>query len=382
MISAPPPLSLYIHFPWCVKKCPYCDFNSHALKDSLPEQAYIEALTKQLKIEMPLIGEREIKSIFMGGGTPSLFSGQSMGLLLDFIRRHLKLSPDIEITLEANPGTVEQKRFQTYFEVGINRISLGVQSFDPIQLKKLGRIHSSDEARVAIDALQHAGFENFNIDLMYGLPEQTLEEALDDLKIALSFAPPHLSWYQLTLEPNTYFYRFPPPLPSDEFIAEIEDSGRALIQERGLSRYEISAYSKNRVCQHNLNYWQFGDYIGIGAGAHGKRTDMNTARIHRTQCFKHPTQYLDENLGFYQKNHTIPENEISFEYMLNSLRLIQGTPIDNFSKYTFLALETIQPQLEIAYRKKLIYPFSNKLQATELGLQFLNDLTLLFVPND
>lgn len=382
MISALPPLSLYIHFPWCVKKCPYCDFNSHALKGSLPEQAYIEALTKQLKTEMPLIGEREIKSIFMGGGTPSLFSGQSMGLLLDFIRRHLKLSPDIEITLEANPGTVEQKRFQTYFEVGINRISLGVQSFDPIQLKKLGRIHSSDEARVAIDALQHAGFENFNIDLMYGLPEQTLEAALDDLKTALSFAPPHLSWYQLTLEPNTYFYRFPPPLPPDEFIAEIEDAGRALIQERGLSRYEISAYSKNRACQHNLNYWQFGDYIGIGAGAHGKRTDMNTAQIHRTQCFKHPTQYLDENLGFYQKNHTIPANEISFEYMLNSLRLIQGTPIDNFSKYTFLALETIQPQLEKAYRKKLIYPFSNKLQATELGLQFLNDLTLLFMPND
>lgn len=381
MISTPE-LSLYIHFPWCVKKCPYCDFNSHALKDALPEQEYIKALSRQLEIEMPLIGEREIKSIFMGGGTPSLFSGNSIGVLLDFIRTHLKLSPNIEITLEANPGTVEQKRFQAYFDAGINRISLGVQSFDPLQLKKLGRIHSSDEARLAIETLQQAGFENFNIDLMYGLPEQTLEEALKDLEIALSFAPPHLSWYQLTLEPNTYFYRFPPPLPPDEFIAEIEENGRALIQQHGLSRYEISAYSKNKACQHNMNYWQFGDYIGIGAGAHGKRTDEKTAKIYRTQCFKHPTQYLDENLSFYQKNYTIPENEIAFEYMLNTLRLIHGTPITNFSKHTFLALNAIESQLKSAYEKNLIFPFSTTLQATELGLQFLNDLTLLFMPND
>lgn len=381
MISVPE-LSLYIHFPWCVKKCPYCDFNSHALKDSLPEQEYIEALSKQLEIEIPLIGEREIKSIFMGGGTPSLFSGNSIALLLDFIRTHLKLSPNIEITLEANPGTVEQKRFQAYFDAGINRISLGVQSFDPLQLKKLGRIHSSDEARLAIEALQRAGFENFNIDLMYGLPEQTLEEALKDLEIALSFAPPHLSWYQLTLEPNTYFHRFPPPLPPDEFIAEIEDSGRALIQQQGLSRYEISAYSKNNACKHNMNYWQFGDYIGIGAGAHGKRTDVNTAKIYRTQCFKHPTQYLDKNLSFYQKDYSIPENEIAFEYMLNTLRLIHGTPISNFSKHTFLELDAIEAQLKSAHEKNLILPFSTTLQATELGLQFLNDLTLLFIPND
>lgn len=381
MISTPE-LSLYIHFPWCVKKCPYCDFNSHALKDALPEQEYIKALSRQLEIEMPLIGEREIKSIFMGGGTPSLFSGNSIGVLLDFIRTHLKLSPNIEITLEANPGTVEQKRFQAYFDAGINRISLGVQSFDPLQLKKLGRIHSSDEARLAIETLQQAGFENFNIDLMYGLPEQTLEEALKDLEIALSFAPPHLSWYQLTLEPNTYFYRFPPPLPPDEFIAEIEENGRALIQQHGLSRYEISAYSKNKACQHNMNYWQFGDYIGIGAGAHGKRTDVKTAKIYRTQCFKHPTQYLDENLSFYQKNYTIPENEIAFEYMLNTLRLIHGTPITNFSKHTFLALDAIESQLKSAYEKNLIFPFSTTLRATELGLQFLNDLTLLFMPND
>lgn len=373
------PISLYIHFPWCVKKCPYCDFNSHTLRNDLPEQQYIDTLIEQLTQALPVLGHRVLQSIFLGGGTPSLFSGQAFARLLNFIHKNLRVVDNIEVTLEANPGTVERSRFESYYQAGINRISLGVQSFDEGQLKRLGRIHNGDEAKRAIEAVERAGFTNFNIDLMYGLPEQTIEHALDDLQTALSFAPPHLSWYQLTLEPNTYFYKFPPPLPHDEFLVDIEEQGRAYLRSEGLERYEISAYSKQKKCKHNLNYWQFGDYLGIGAGAHGKLTDVKNKEITRTVCYKTPKQYMEKTPHFYQSQTFIPKDEIVFEYMLNSLRLVEGVPIEDFSQRTFKSFNEINKTLKQALDKKLIFPFEKRLQPTELGLQFLNDLTLLFM---
>lgn len=376
-----PPLSLYIHFPWCVKKCPYCDFNSHTLKDNLPESEYIQHLLQDLDTFIHDVADREIISIFMGGGTPSLFSPQSIAHLLRQLKTRLRFQQDIEITLEANPGTVEQNKFNGFFDAGINRISVGVQSFQDPALKHLGRIHQAKEALSAITALRKAGFNNFNIDLMYGLPQQTPQEAMADLETALSFSPPHLSWYQLTLEPNTFFYKHPPPLPSEKYMGEIEAEGLSKLERAGLKRYEISAYTQQKPCRHNLNYWEFGDYLGIGAGAHGKITCLETQTIHRYHNTKSPKQYMSPEHSYQKAKYAIPRNEIAFEYMLNALRLTNGTPIQHFNQRTFIPLDEIAPMRHSAYTQKLLDPNPDLLRATPLGLNFLNDLTLLFLPN-
>jgi oxygen-independent coproporphyrinogen-3 oxidase len=375
-----PPLSLYIHFPWCVKKCPYCDFNSHALQNELPEQAYIEALLLNLQQYVPYL-EREIISIFMGGGTPSLFSAAAIDQLLKGIRERCRLSDDIEITLEANPGTVEQQRFKAYREIGINRISLGVQSFNDQQLTRLGRIHGRDEALTAIAAIKQAGFDNFNIDIMFGLPEQTIEEGLADIRTAMEQAPTHLSWYELTLEPNTYFWHHPPPLPIDDDVIALQEKGQALLQANGYQQYEVSAYSRQRPCQHNVNYWAFGDYLAIGAGSHAKITQMNQ-QIQRLHHFRHPKQYMNIADNFVQGSEFIPSDQLAFEFMLNALRLKEGVPTAFFSERTGLSLTSISPQLDSARAKGWIGAFEEKICTTALGYRFLNDVVSLFLTSE
>lgn len=373
------PLSLYIHFPWCVQKCPYCDFNSHAIKNSgVPEDLYINRLIADFEADLPLALDRPLQSIFMGGGTPSLFSHKAISKLLKHIESRLKFSNSIEITLEANPGTIERGKFQTYFDIGINRISLGVQSFNPKHLKKLGRIHSDLEACRSIEEIYQAGFKTFNLDIMHGLPDQTPIESQEDLKQALSFAPPHLSWYQLTLEPNTLFHAKPPSLPSDETLGLIEDQGFEQLKSAGLDRYEISAYSKpGHESLHNKNYWEFGDYLGIGAGAHGKISDPINKIILRTNKKKHPKEYLDLSQSFLQESREIPNSERPFEFLLNTLRLINGVDQNLFESRTFLPLSTISKNLKISREQGLIE--LNKLAATPLGLRYLNSVLESFI---
>ena len=290
-----PPLSLYIHVPWCVRKCPYCDFNSHESKGELPEQQYIETLLEDLKADSSYIQGRKIHSIFIGGGTPSLFSAEAYQRLFEEIQTLVPFADNIEITLEANPGTVEQGRFAEYRRIGINRLSIGIQSFDAEKLEALGRIHSNDEAIHAAEQAREAGFDNFNLDLMFGLPEQSTREALNDLKTAITLKPAHISWYQLTLEPNTVFHRYPPALPEDDLIFTMQETGQALLASHGYQHYETSAYTKEgHACQHNLNYWRFGDYLGIGAGAHGKITLPEQNQIIRTRKSRQPDHYLNE----------------------------------------------------------------------------------------
>ncbi|MBS0286573.1 MAG: radical SAM family heme chaperone HemW [Proteobacteria bacterium] len=376
------PLSLYIHFPWCVKKCPYCDFNSHTLKEGLPEQEYIQALLNNLEQHLPLIWGRRIISIFMGGGTPSLFSSQALETLLQGIRALTVLLPEAEITLEANPGTAEMQRFKEYREIGINRLSLGIQSFNDKHLKKLGRIHGKDEALRAIDYTKNAGFTNFNLDLMFGLPEQTPEEGLADLQTAINADPTHLSWYELTLEPNTAFWLQPPPLPKEEDILTLQEKGQALLKAQGFNQYEVSAYSRNRPCRHNLNYWEFGDYLAIGAGAHAKITNQSTKEILRLAHFRHPKQYMDLSLNFVQSSTPVDKNQLAFEFMLNALRLKEGVPTASFKARTGLELETIISQLKHAQQQGWIAPFDKQISTTEKGYQFLNDVVELFLPSE
>ncbi len=375
------PLSLYIHFPWCVQKCPYCDFNSHAIKNSgVPEEIYIDRLILDFEQDLPLILDRDrpLISIFMGGGTPSLFSPKALSRLLKHIESRLKFSSTIEITLEANPGTIERGKFQEYFDIGINRISLGVQSFNNNHLKKLGRIHGSMEACRAIEEIYQAGFNTFNLDLMHGLPNQTPEEAFEDLKQALSFDPPHLSWYQLTLEPNTLFYAKPPVLPSEEILEIIETKGLDLLKNKNLTRYEISAYSKqNHESQHNKNYWEFGDYLGIGAGAHGKLSDPIKQIIVRTTKKKHPKDYLECSQNLLQESREIPESERPFEFLLNTLRLINGVENNLFLPRTFLPIQTISNPINLLREQGLIQP--DKLATTPLGLRYLNSVLEKFL---
>jgi putative oxygen-independent coproporphyrinogen III oxidase len=373
------PLSLYIHFPWCIKKCPYCDFNSHNSPEALPEKRYVEALLEDIEQELPFIGNRCIKSIFMGGGTPSLFSSAILNHLLKELRARLLFSPDIEITLEANPGTVEQQKFQSYREIGINRLSLGVQSFQAEKLKVLGRIHNGQEAKTAIGHAKQAGFENFNIDLMFGLPNQTLNEALLDLQTALSFQPPHLSWYQLTIEPHTHFFQFPPRgLPEEETIWEMQISGQNLLLSANYLQYEISAYSLNNFqCQHNRNYWEFGDYLGIGAGAHSKITHPETGAICRKWKTKHPKQYLiSEKKTAGEK--MIPNEERPLEFFLNAFRLFGSIPISLFEERTRLEINSIAKKIDQAINRGLIVKQGEALMTTDLGKRFLNDLLQIF----
>jgi oxygen-independent coproporphyrinogen-3 oxidase len=391
VLKALPPLSLYIHFPWCEKKCPYCDFNSHQIKEVLPgsnlqasngfdETRYIKALIADLETELPRIWGRQVHSIFIGGGTPSLLSAQGMDTLLSAIRARIHLEPDAEITMEANPGSVEAEKFAGFAKAGITRVSLGIQSFQDPQLKALGRIHNGAEAKRAIEiALQH--FKSVNLDLMYGLPMQTLDDAKKDVETALTFQTPHLSLYNLTLEPNTYFANFPPKLPSEDVVDAIFEQSLDLLTKAGFKRYEISAYAKPGMeCKHNLNYWRFGDYIGIGAGAHGKISFPD--KVTRQVRERHPETYMqamEQKGNGLIESKDIPATDLPFEFMLNTLRLTDGVATNTFSERTGLPLSSISKGLDEASKKGLLDPNPTVLKGTPQGLRYLNNLQELFL---
>ncbi|MBA6296736.1 radical SAM family heme chaperone HemW [Colwellia sp. MB02u-9] len=377
-----PPLSLYIHIPWCVEKCPYCDFNSHALKHAIPEQDYISQLLLDLDSDITRfkLNNRPLHSIFIGGGTPSLFSAPAIEQLLTQVLQRFEHKVDIEITLEANPGTVEADKFIGFFNGGVSRLSVGVQSFASDKLIKLGRIHDSEQAKVAAKLAHECGVKSFNLDLMHGLPEQTVAHALDDLKTAISLNPSHISWYQLTIEPNTAFHSRPPKLPQDEVLWNIQDQGIALLNQAGYQQYEISAYSKPEFqCQHNLNYWKFGDYLGIGCGAHGKITDVEEQTIYRTVKVKHPKGYLDISRKALDKLHTVSDEELPFEYMMNRLRLFSGFSLDEYQAYTGLSINSVLPILLKAQDKNLMEFNGTHWSVSTLGHRYLNDLLEMFL---
>lgn len=370
-----PPLSLYIHYPWCVKKCPYCDFNSH---DSEIQDGYISALLKDLDGDLKYVQQRTINSIFIGGGTPSLMSIKDITHLFAGLKDRLEFSPNIEITLEANPGTFEVDKFSEYRNVGINRLSIGVQSFNDEKLKFLGRIHSSKEAQEAILKAQDVGYDNLNIDLMYGLKDQSIDECMNDVMTAISLNPSHISFYQLTLEPNTLFSKFPPNLPSDEDIWRIGERGAELLNQKGFHQYEISAYSA-LPSKHNMNYWEFGDYIGIGAGAHGKITNMTSSEIVRTLKMKSPKDYLMSVNKNNQALSTKPVENLSFEFMLNSLRLVGGFDPELYESRTGQSVKLLSEQMREAVSLGLLDVQANKIKPTRKGLSFLNDLQAIFL---
>ncbi|MCW7549804.1 radical SAM family heme chaperone HemW [Photorhabdus sp. APURE] len=372
-----PPLSLYIHIPWCVQKCPYCDFNSHALKGDVPHQEYVDHLLADLKTDLPMVNEREITTIFIGGGTPSLLSSQAMQQLLDGVRALLPVSPQAEITMEANPGTVEADRFSGYQQAGINRISIGVQSFSPDKLARLGRIHGPDEAKRAAHLAASLGLRSFNLDLMHGLPNQSLDEALDDLRQAIALSPPHLSWYQLTIEPNTSFGSRPPVLPDDDALWDIFSQGHQLLTAAGYQQYETSAYAKpGYQCQHNLNYWRFGDYLGIGCGAHGKIT-FEDGRILRTVKTKHPRGYMQGR--YLDKQNQVENEDRPFEFFMNRFRLLEMMPKQDFSDFTGLSEASIRVQIEQALAAGYLSETATHWQITQKGKLFLNSLLELFL---
>ena len=380
-----PPLSLYIHTPWCVRKCPYCDFNSHEpSNDELPEAAYLNALLNDLEGDLSLASEREIQTIFIGGGTPSLLSPAFYDQLFKEIRLRLPFSSTIEITLEANPGTTEQQRFIGYREAGINRLSLGVQSFRPEQLSALGRIHSGQEAVNAVRQAREAGFDNLNIDLMHGLPKQTPTQAMEDIEQALALEPEHLSWYQLTLEPNTAFFSHPPVLPEEEALWDIQEAGHQRLEQAGLRRYEISAYARaGQQSRHNINYWQFGVYLGIGAGALGKMTTVDSQgqrHIERRWKTRQPEAYLrraNDPRGFVAGKQPIATQELPLEFAMNALRLTDGVTMDVWTAYTGQPQDVLLSRLQSAYEKGLLMEMPEKLRASPQGLLFLNELLTL-----
>jgi len=372
-----PPLSLYIHIPWCVQKCPYCDFNSHALKGEVPHEEYVQHLLNDLDIDLPLTGGREVSTLFIGGGTPSLLSSEAMQMLLDGVRARLPLSPTAEITMEANPGAVEAERFSGYQRVGINRISIGVQSFSAAKLERLGRIHGPEEARRAAKLAEDLGLRSFNLDLMHGLPDQSLAEALDDLRQAIALNPPHLSWYQLTIEPNTLFASRPPRLPDEDDLWDIFEQGHQLLSAAGYQQYETSAYAKPGYrCEHNLNYWRFGDYLGIGCGAHGKLTQPDGTII-RTTKTKHPRGFMAGK--YLDKRHEVADSEKPFEFFMNRFRLLEAAPRAEYSLYTGLAESTIRAQIDEALAKGYLTETAEYWQITEKGKLFLNSLLELFL---
>jgi oxygen-independent coproporphyrinogen-3 oxidase len=381
-----PPLSLYIHVPWCVRKCLYCDFNSHAIGATLPEKDYIAALLADLDQDLAWIESRMIGSIFIGGGTPSVLSPEAIARLLVGVRKRLILSDSVEVTLEANPGTVEQLRLQEFQQAGINRLSLGIQSFNELALANLGRIHGRQTAIAAIIATQQAGLTNFNLDILFGLPQQTVEMALQDLQMALSFQPPHLSWYQLTIEPHTWFYHHPPPLPDEDELWAIQTAGQNYLAEQGYIHYEISAYAQpHRQCQHNLNYWQFGDYLGIGAGAHGKITHLTQGTITRLLKQSHPETYLHtaHTPQVVANRSILTAAEASLEFVMNALRLSTGFTGREFRLNTGLSLSYLDQAIQQARERgwlTLSTDEDRRIQATEQGWCFLNDLLSLFVP--
>jgi putative oxygen-independent coproporphyrinogen III oxidase len=374
-----PPLSLYVHFPWCVRKCPYCDFNSHEAAGGFPEDEYLAALRADLESALPLIWGRKIYTIFIGGGTPSLMSAAGLDRLMSDIRSLLPLDGAAEITMEANPGTFEADKFKSYRDSGINRLSIGIQSFNSHHLEALGRIHDGDDARRAVEIAQ-ANFDNFNLDLMYALPSQTLEQARADVATAIGCAPPHLSLYHLTLEPNTYFAKYPPAVPDDDASAEMQDMVEEAAAGAGYQHYEVSAYAKaGRQARHNLNYWQFGDYLGIGAGAHSKISFPH--RIIRQARFKQPKAYMEQmRLGSaIQEEAEIGRHELGFEFMLNALRLTGGVEVNQFAERTGLPISVIESALSEAEAKGLLYRDFRIMKPTELGRRFLNDLQQIFL---
>ncbi|PTU79541.1 YggW family oxidoreductase [Pseudomonas indoloxydans] len=374
-----PPLALYIHIPWCVRKCPYCDFNSHAAGPTLPEEEYVDALLADLDADLQHVHGRPLTSIFFGGGTPSLFSDRALGRLLEGVERRIAFAPDIEITLEANPGTFEQAKFKGYRSLGINRLSIGVQSFQEAKLKALGRIHNRDEAIRAADMARAAGFDNFNLDLMHGLPEQSIEDALFDLRTAISQGPTHLSWYQLTMEPNTVFWSQPPELPEDDLLWDIQEAGQALLAAEGYAQYEVSAYAQpGKQARHNLNYWTFGDFLGIGAGAHAKLSTP-AGRIQRTWKTRLPKDYLDPAKAFQAGERLLAADELPFEFLMNVLRLTEGSPAELFSQRTGLPLQQLEQARREAERQGLLQADETRLVATAKGQLFLNDLLQQFL---
>jgi putative oxygen-independent coproporphyrinogen III oxidase len=398
-----PPLGLYLHFPWCVSKCPYCDFNSHAVRDELPEARYVEALLADLEAEVAAdpglaAGRREIVSVFLGGGTPSLFAPESIGRVLEGARRRLPFAADVEITMEANPGTIERGRFAGYAAAGVNRVSLGAQSFDAAALQRLGRIHSPDDTRRAAGELHAAGLVNFNLDLMYALPGQSSAQALHDVECALALAPAQVSHYNLTLEPGTPFAASPPPdLPGDDEIETMLERVAARLADAGFRRYEVSAYARaGRECRHNLNYWRFGDYLGLGAGAHGKLSTAprggqdatrdaaadgaSTLQVRRTLRLREPRRYLGSRPAVVTAT-PVPPAQRPFEFMLNALRLLDGVEVELYERHTGLAWESVAPTVaQLVGRGLLVDPAGGRLQSTPRGLQFLNDLLLEFLP--
>jgi len=375
-----PPLALYLHFPWCVRKCPYCDFNSYTLSGELPEADYLAALSRDMRAQAtsPQVSGRSLSSIFMGGGTPSLFSAAAIGRVLEEARALFGFAPDIEITLEANPGTIERGRFAEYAAVGINRVSLGAQSFGAKQLQVLGRIHSVADTARAVEELHAAGLSNFNLDLMYGLPEQDVAGARFDLKQALALQPAHISHYHLTMEPGTVFGAQPPPLPSEDSVELMLQACAEELDGAGLAHYEVSAYARaGRQCRHNLNYWGFGDYLGVGAGAHGKLTDARTATIVRTTHTREPRRY---QAGVPMAVRTVPSVELPFEFMMNALRLTGGFDTHQFELRTGLRFDQVAPILRIQRERGLLHELAGRWAPTPTGLRFLNEVLLAFLP--
>jgi len=379
----PPPLSLYVHLPWCVRKCPYCDFNSHEMRGQVPFNRYIDALLSDLEFDLPLVWGRPIHSVFFGGGTPSLFPAAELGRFLDAARARLTCAPNLEITLETNPGTVEHGRFEEYRAIGINRLSLGIQSFDDGCLKRLGRIHNGHEAEAAVTLARKAGFDNLNLDLMYALPGQTLAMAEADIARAIALEPAHISHYQLTLEPNTLFAARPPlHLPDEDQGFDMQEHCQSLLAQAGYAHYEVSAYAKpGRRCVHNLNYWTFGDYLGIGAGAHGKLTLGHDGSIQRRWRHKHPTAWmpLAGRMDAIGGEECIAPEQRPFEFMLNALRLVDGFELALFEQRCGLPASTISPQLQTAIDKGWLTRIDTHIRPTELGQRFTNDVIRLFM---
>jgi len=382
---APLPLSLYIHFPWCVRKCPYCDFNSHEAPGPIPEVAYVDALLADLQQELPAVWGRPVRSIFIGGGTPSLMSPEGLDRMLSQLRALLGFGPEVEITLEANPGTVEQQRFTEFRAAGVNRLSIGIQSFDKDKLQRLGRIHSRDEAIRAAEAAHAAGFDNFNLDLMFGLPDQNEAQAQADVQQAIALAPSHISYYQLTIEPNTAFAHRPPVVPEDDVLWAMQCRGQETLAAAGYVQYEVSAHAREGArCQHNLNYWQFGDYLGIGPGAHGKITHAGEGRVERNWKQRHPQQYLQTAGGaeMIAGRRELARDDLALEFMMNALRLTQGFDSRLFQDHTGLPLSVLARSLERAVAMGLIEWQPQRILPTERGRNYLNELLQLFMPEE
>ena len=386
MNAEPLPLTLYVHMPWCVRKCPYCDFNSHQLKSAAPSRDYIDALIRDFEAELPDLDGRPIEAIFFGGGTPSLFAPDEFARLLRALASRCRVAVDAEVTLEANPGTIERGRFAGYRDAGINRVSLGAQTFAPQALERLGRIHSPEDTYRAVDELRAAGLHNFNLDLMYALPEQTLAEALEDVRRACALEPLHISHYQLTLEPGTVFHSRPPSLPDEDVAFLMQYECQALLAQGGFEQYEVSAYARDGArCRHNLNYWSFGDYVGIGAGAHGKITAGLPHGVQRTEKARQPRSYLEQlaaapGTGHVGERKAVAVADLPFEFVLNALRLNEGFALADFASRTGLDASAVEPRLRAAQARGLIEFAAPRWRASALGRRFLNDLQAGFLP--